>query len=40
LPPECNSDRARKSLAEVLKELKYEPTKYEPIKTVSATKDG
>jgi hypothetical protein len=37
--PECDSDRARKSLAEVLKELKYEPTKYEPIKTVSATKD-
>lgn len=37
--PECDSDRARKSLAEVLKELKYEPTKYEPIKMVSATKD-
>jgi hypothetical protein len=37
--PECDSDRARKSLAEVLKELKYEPTKYEPVKTVSATKD-
>jgi hypothetical protein len=37
--PECDSDRARKSLAEVLKELKYEPTKYEAIKTVSATKD-
>jgi hypothetical protein len=37
--PECDSDRARKSLAEVLKELKYEPTTYQPIKTVSATKD-
>ena len=37
--PECDSDRARKSLAEVLKELKYEPTKYEAIKTVSASKD-
>ncbi len=37
--PECDSDRARKSLAEVLQQLKYEPTKYEPIKTVSTTKD-
>jgi hypothetical protein len=37
--PKCDSERARKSLAEVLKGLKYEPTKYEPIKTVSATKD-
>ena len=37
--PECDSDRARKSLAEVLKELNYAPTKYEPIKTVSVTKD-
>jgi len=37
--PECDSERARKSLAEVLQQFKYEPTKYEPIKTVSATKD-
>ena len=37
--PECDSDRARKSLAEVLKELNYAPTKYEPITTVSTTKD-
>ena len=37
--PECDSDRARKSLVEVLKELNYAPTKYEPITTVSATKD-
>jgi hypothetical protein len=37
--PECNSDRAKKSLAEVLKELNYAPTKYEPITTVSTTKD-
>ena len=37
--PECDSDRAKKSLAEVLKELNYAPTKYEPITTVSATKD-
>ena len=37
--PECDSDRARKSLAEVLKQFQYEPTRYEPIKTVSITKD-
>ena len=37
--PDCDSDRARKSLADVLQQFKYEPTKYEPIKTVSATKD-
>jgi hypothetical protein len=37
--PQCDSDRAKKSLAEVLKELSYTPTKYEPIKTVSATRD-
>ena len=37
--PECDSDRARKSLADVLQQFKYEPTTYAPIKTVSATKD-
>jgi hypothetical protein len=37
--PECDSDRAKKSLAEVLQRFKYEPTTYAPIKTVSATKD-
>ena len=37
--PECDSDRAKKSLAEVLKELNYAPTKYEPVTTVSTTKD-
>jgi hypothetical protein len=37
--PDCDSDRAKKSLAEVLQQFKYEPTKYQPIKTVSATKD-
>ena len=37
--PECDSDRARKSLAEVLQQFKYEPTTYAPIKTVAATKD-
>jgi hypothetical protein len=37
--PECDSDRAKKSLAEVLQQFKYEPTTYTQIKTVSATKD-
>src|ERR1700686_5898586 len=37
--PECDSERARKSLAEVPQQFKYDRTKYEPIKTVSATKD-
>src|ERR1700722_3838138 len=37
--PECDSDRARKSLAEVLQQFKYEPTTYAPVKTVSTTKD-
>jgi hypothetical protein len=37
--PECDSDRAKKSLAEVLQQFNYEPTTYAPIKTVSTTKD-
>jgi hypothetical protein len=37
--PDCDSDRAKKSLVEVLQQFKYEPTKFDPIKTVSATKD-
>lgn len=37
--PDCDSGRARKSLAEVLQQFKYEPTTYAPVKTVSATKD-
>ena len=37
--PDCNSARARHSLAEVLKELKLEPARYEPIKTISSSKD-
>jgi len=37
--PDCDSDRAKKSLADVLQQFKYEPTTYAPIKTVSATKD-
>jgi hypothetical protein len=37
--PECDSDRAKRTVGDVLKQLKLEPTKYEPIKTVSSGKD-
>jgi len=37
--PECDSERAKKSIADVLRQLKLEPTAYAPIKTVSATKN-
>jgi hypothetical protein len=37
--PECDSNRAKHSLADVLKELRMEPAHYDPIKTVSSTKD-
>ena len=37
--PECDSDRAKHSLSDVLKELKMEPVRYEPIKTISSSKD-
>lgn len=37
--PECDSDRAKQSLAQVLKELKLEPLRYAPIKTISSSKD-
>src|SRR3984957_5341572 len=37
--PQCDSDRAKKSLVDVLQQFKYEPTTYAPIKTVSSTKD-
>jgi hypothetical protein len=37
--PDCDSDRAKKSLVEVLQQFKYEPTTYGPIKTVSSTKN-
>lgn len=36
--PECDSDRARKTLSEVLKQLQIEPAKFAPIKTISSTK--
>jgi hypothetical protein len=37
--PECDSDRAKQTLSDTLKELRLEPTRYEPITTVSSDKD-
>jgi len=37
--PECDSSRAKATLADVLKQLKSEPLAYEPIKTISTSKD-
>jgi hypothetical protein len=36
--PACDSDTAKQTLAQVLKELKLEPVHYAPIKTVSTSK--
>jgi hypothetical protein len=35
--PQCDSERAKQTLAEVLKQLKLEPLRYEPLITVSQT---
>ena len=37
--PECDSERAKHTLSDILTEMKLAPVRYEPIKTVSATKD-
>jgi hypothetical protein len=37
--PECDSERAKHTLSDVLKQLQLEPTRYEPITTVSSSKD-
>ena len=37
--PECDSARAKDTLADVLKQLKAEPLRYEPLKTVSSSKE-
>ena len=37
--PQCDSERAKKTLAEVLAQLRLEPVGYEPIKTISTSKD-
>ena len=39
LLPDCDSDRAKHSLTDVLQRFQFEPTTYAPITTVSATKD-
>jgi hypothetical protein len=36
--PQCDSDRAKRTLADVLKELRLEPVRYEPLTTVSSNK--
>jgi hypothetical protein len=36
--PECDSERAKLTLADVLKQLKLEPVRYEPITMVSSSK--
>lgn len=37
--PACDSDTAKQTLSQVLKELKLEPVRYAPITTVSSSKD-
>jgi len=37
--PECDSSRAKSTLSDVLKQLKVEPLRDEPIKTLSSNKD-
>jgi hypothetical protein len=37
--PECDSSGAKHTLTDVLQQYKLAPTRYEPIKTVSSTKD-
>jgi hypothetical protein len=37
--PDCDSDTAKQTLAQVLKELKLEPVRYAPIKTISSSND-
>lgn len=37
--PECNSTRAKNTLADVLKQLEVAPLRNEPIKTISASRD-
>ena len=36
--PACDSDRAKRTLGDVLKQLKLEPTRYAPITTISSSK--
>jgi len=36
--PECDSNRAKRTLEDILRQLKLEPSRYEPITTVSSSK--
>jgi hypothetical protein len=36
--PECDSDRAKRTLSDILGQLKLEPSRYEPLTTVSSSK--
>ena len=36
--PQCDSNRAKRTLADVLKEMRLEPVRYEPLTTVSSSK--
>jgi len=36
--PECDSERAKQTLTDVLKQLKLEPVRYEPITMISSSK--
>jgi hypothetical protein len=36
--PECDSERAKQTLTDILKQLKLEPVRYEPITMVSSSK--
>jgi hypothetical protein len=38
--PECDSESAKRSLSDILKQLNFEPLRYEPIKTVSSSKES
>ena len=37
--PECDSARAKNTLTDVLKQLKIEPLRYQPLNTISSSKD-
>jgi hypothetical protein len=37
--PACDSKSAKETLSEVFKQLKLEPVRYDPIKTISTSKD-
>jgi hypothetical protein len=37
--PECDSERAKHTLSDILNQLKIAPVRYEPIKTVSSSKE-